>query len=90
MGRPRLIVDLALAVRLIGRGQTDRAAAQPLGVSPWTVGRFRRGLPFGRRRAGRPRKDEPDTVPPRSRASLVPVRDEQGRVIGHRLGAIAA
>jgi hypothetical protein len=90
VGRPRSIVDIALAVRLVGRGHTDRAAARKLGVSPWTVGRFRRLLPFGLRRGGRPRKDDPDIAPARGRASLVPVRDADGRVIGHRLGAVAA
>lgn len=89
MGRPRAIVDVALAVRLVGRGHTDRAAARVLGVSPWTVRLFRRGLAV-RHGGGRPRSGEPDLTPPRSRPLLVPVRDEGGRLLGFRIGPIAA
>ncbi len=89
VGRPRLIVDVTLATRLIGRGHHDRAAAMVVGVSVMTMRRFRRRL-IGARRGGRPRSTEPGMAPPRSRPQLEPVRDEGGRVIGHRLGLIAA
>ena len=89
MGRPRSIVDVALAVRLVGRGYTDRAAARVIGVSPWTMRLFRRTLSV-RHVGGRPRSGEPDLTPPRSRPALVAVRDEGGRLLGHRIAPIAA
>lgn len=69
MGRP-LSYDWSIALHLVHRGNTDDAAGRALGVSRWTVRAFRRGLVFGKRRGGRPRKADPDTIPARSRAPL--------------------
>lgn len=68
MGRPRSDYDAAKALHLVHRGMTDGATAAEVGATRQAVRWLRERLNI-RRRAGRPRKADPVTLPHWSRAA---------------------